>query len=176
VLFGEVAGIADADDAVRRVMPDDEGRKGDRGRNRFQRPRGHVDDQPPDLATADPLKPPGDCFDMPGLAGREGGEDFMHEDSKFVAQQRPLHPALCDLLAAHVAMETINFVHTGSLFTISKTMAVYLPTMEIGFNYVLRLPGCSACGSHAERDDKELFFGFEMLAQPQTVSKVLKRT
>src|SRR6201982_1211609 len=33
VLFGEVAGIADADDASRRVMPEDEGGKGDRGRN-----------------------------------------------------------------------------------------------------------------------------------------------
>ena len=41
-----------------------------------------------DLAAANPLKPPGDCFDMPGrdisLAGREGGEDFMHEHSKWL--------------------------------------------------------------------------------------------
>ncbi|MGB8899024.1 MAG: hypothetical protein WCC90_07200 [Methylocella sp.] len=38
VLFGKVAGKADADDASRRVMPEDEGRKADRGRNRFLRP------------------------------------------------------------------------------------------------------------------------------------------
>jgi hypothetical protein len=34
MLFGEVSGIADANNAARGVMPEDEGRKGDRGRNR----------------------------------------------------------------------------------------------------------------------------------------------
>ena len=90
VLFGKVAGIADADDAARRVMPEDEGRKGDRGRDRFQRPRRHVDDQPPDLAAANALEPPGDRFDVPsrniGLARRKGCEDLVHEGSEIVAQ------------------------------------------------------------------------------------------
>lgn len=86
----------------------------------------------------------------------------------------PLHSALCSLVAAHSTMEIINFIHTGSTFTVSKTLAMYLPTMEIGFNDVLRLPGCPACGAHSERDDKELFFGFEMLTQPQAVVKSLK--
>jgi bacteriocin biosynthesis cyclodehydratase domain-containing protein len=95
---------------------------------------------------------------------------------KIKGARLPLHVALCDLIAAHVAMEVINFVHTGSSFTISKTMGIYLPTMEIGFNDVLRLPGCTACGSHPERDDKELFFGFEMLAQTQPIAKALKIT
>lgn len=78
-----------------------------------------------------------------------------------------VHPALIGLVAAHVAMELLNFVFTGSTFTAQKLLGIYLPTMEFAFNDVLRLPGCPGCGSHPERDDKELFFGLEMLAQAQ---------
>jgi bacteriocin biosynthesis cyclodehydratase domain-containing protein len=87
----------------------------------------------------------------------------------------PLHSALVGLIAAHVAMETLNYVYTGGTFTAQKLMAIYLPTMETAFNDVLRLPGCPACGSQSERDDKELFFGFEMLTRPQATNEGQKR-
>jgi len=54
-------------------MPEDEDRKGDTGRNRFQRAGGHVDDQPPHLAAANAFKPPGDRFDVLPVALIDGG-------------------------------------------------------------------------------------------------------
>jgi len=90
VLFGQVAGIADADDASRRVMPEDEGRKGDRGRNRFQRAGGMLmmisRRTSPRRTRSSCQAIPSTCPDI-GLARSEGGEDLVHENSKFVAQQ-----------------------------------------------------------------------------------------
>ena len=67
-------------------------------------------------------------------------------------------PVILGLLAAHTALETLNFALTGSSFTINKVLAIYLPTMEFTFNEVLRNPSCTACSSSSERDDKELYF------------------
>jgi bacteriocin biosynthesis cyclodehydratase domain-containing protein len=77
----------------------------------------------------------------------------------------PVEPALVGTLAGHTAMETINYIFTGSGFTAQKVLAIYLPTMEITFNEVLRVPGCPACGAQSERDDKELYFDVQTLVQ-----------
>lgn len=82
----------------------------------------------------------------------------------------PLEPALVGLLAANAALEVINFVLTGTGFTVGKVLATYLPTMEISVNEVLRVPGCEACGPVPERDDRELFFDVRrLLVDPATV-------
>lgn len=70
----------------------------------------------------------------------------------------PLDETVAAMLAAHAAFAALNFLLTGAEFTIAKVLAIYLPTMEFTFNEVLRLPGCPACGSSPESDDRELYF------------------
>lgn len=70
----------------------------------------------------------------------------------------PMLSALRTTLAGHTALEAVNFINTGSTFTIGKTLGVYLPTMEIAHHEFLRLPGCRACGSLRGRDDSSLYF------------------
>lgn len=72
--------------------------------------------------------------------------------------ERPVLRPLRAVLAGHVALEAVNYLHTGSTFTVDKVLGAYLPTMEIAFNEVLRLPGCADCGTVAGRDDDELYF------------------
>lgn len=62
------------------------------------------------------------------------------------------------VLAGHSALEAVNYLLTGSTFTIGKVLGVYLPTMEIAYQEILRLPGCRACGSLRGRDDTTLYF------------------
>ncbi|MGW1075715.1 TOMM precursor leader peptide-binding protein [Streptomyces sp. NPDC002537] len=66
--------------------------------------------------------------------------------------------AVRSTIAGHSALEAINFLTTGSTFTIGKVLGIYLPTMEIAHQEVLRLPGCRACGSLRGRDDASLYF------------------
>jgi bacteriocin biosynthesis cyclodehydratase domain-containing protein len=74
-----------------------------------------------------------------------------------------IEPALVGLLASHTALEALNFVLTDRAFTMSKVLAIYLPTMEFTFNEVFRVPSCKACSPVAERDDKELYFDLRAL-------------
>jgi hypothetical protein len=60
-------------------------------------------------------------------------------------------------------MEALNFALAGTSFTVGKVLCVYLPTMEFTYNEVLRVPGCTACGSAPERDDRELYFDIRSL-------------
>ncbi|MEU5437990.1 TOMM precursor leader peptide-binding protein [Streptomyces sp. NPDC020719] len=66
--------------------------------------------------------------------------------------------AVRSTIAGHSALEAINFLTTGSTFTIGKVLGIYMPTMEIAHQEVLRLPGCRACGSLRGRDDTSLYF------------------
>jgi bacteriocin biosynthesis cyclodehydratase domain-containing protein len=75
----------------------------------------------------------------------------------------PLEPALTALLASHVALEAINYASTGNGFTVGKVLSVYLPSMEMSFSEVLRVPGCPSCGATAERDAPELYFDLRAL-------------
>jgi bacteriocin biosynthesis cyclodehydratase domain-containing protein len=70
----------------------------------------------------------------------------------------PLLPAVGGLLAGHASLELLNFALTGATFTVGKVLAIYLPTMEISFNEVLRVPGCAGCGTLSDRDGAELYF------------------
>lgn len=67
------------------------------------------------------------------------------------------------ILAAHVALESLNFTVTRSSFTMGKLLSLYIPTMEFVFHDVLRVPTCPACGSLGHRDDRELYFDIRTL-------------
>jgi bacteriocin biosynthesis cyclodehydratase domain-containing protein len=75
----------------------------------------------------------------------------------------PLTRVLETMLASLAAFEALNFLLTDGSFTVGKALAIYLPTFEFSMNEVLRLPGCPACGSAAERDDRELYFDIRAL-------------
>ncbi len=75
-----------------------------------------------------------------------------------VRGEPPVLPAVLGVLGSHLALETTNFVRTGTTFTVEKVLGMYLPTMEIAYSEVLRLPGCRGCGSLTERDDVSLTF------------------
>jgi bacteriocin biosynthesis cyclodehydratase domain-containing protein len=70
----------------------------------------------------------------------------------------PLEAALRHLLIGHTAMEAVNFLTTGSAFTLGKSLCLYLPTMEFTFNDVLRVPGCAACAPTAYAQEPELYY------------------
>lgn len=77
----------------------------------------------------------------------------------------PLDTVLDAMLASLTAFEALNFLLTGTSFTVGKMLSMYLPTMEFAFHEVLRLPGCPACSSTPERDDKELYFDVRTLLE-----------
>ena len=70
----------------------------------------------------------------------------------------PLLSPLAGLLASHLALETLNLVLTGWTFTVGRMLAIHVPTMEISFPDVLRVPGCPGCGSVPERDGEVLYY------------------
>jgi len=75
----------------------------------------------------------------------------------------PITPIVSSILASHAALEVANYSKTGYSFTLGKMLTIFLPTMEFSYNDVLRVPGCSACGSLSERDDTELYFDMKVL-------------
>jgi hypothetical protein len=98
---------------------------------------------------------------------REGGsyERYKHAlaEGRASSAVAPLDAVLNALLGSHVAFEALNHALTGVSFTVGKLLAIYLPTMEFTYNEVLRLPGCPACGSKPERDERELYFELQTL-------------
>jgi bacteriocin biosynthesis cyclodehydratase domain-containing protein len=120
------------------------------------------------LVVAGPMFLPGrtscyECFETRVTMNLRDTDSYLRYKRALVESRvrhgrAPLEPALTRLLEAHLAMETINHHLTGSGFTDQKALCVYLPTMEISFTEVLRLPGCPACAPTLERDDRELFF------------------
>jgi thiazole/oxazole-forming peptide maturase SagC family component len=69
------------------------------------------------------------------------------------------------VLAAHMAMEVANYHYTKMCFTRSKALSIYLPTMEICFNEVLRLSGCPVCGAVPHRDDQQLYYDYQTVLE-----------
>jgi bacteriocin biosynthesis cyclodehydratase domain-containing protein len=69
-----------------------------------------------------------------------------------------LDPVLDAMLGSLMSFEALNFLLTGTTFTVGKALSLYLPTMEFTFNEVLRMPGCPGCGPETYAQDTELFF------------------
>ncbi|WP_217161888.1 TOMM precursor leader peptide-binding protein [Streptomyces sp. AC512_CC834] len=65
---------------------------------------------------------------------------------------------LSSLLASHAALEAVNMAVTGTTSTVGKVLGIYLPSMEMVYSEVLRLPGCPSCGTVPERDGTEVYF------------------
>jgi bacteriocin biosynthesis cyclodehydratase domain-containing protein len=70
----------------------------------------------------------------------------------------PVEGVLGSMLCSHAAWEAMSYATTRHSFTTGKVLAIYLPTMEVSFNDVLRVSGCEDCGPVSERDDRELYF------------------
>lgn len=79
--------------------------------------------------------------------------------------ENPMDPALRGLAASHTAMEALNFLLTESSFTRNKVLSIYLPTMEMLFNEILRVSGCPTCGSVIHRDDNQLYFDMKSILE-----------
>lgn len=80
-----------------------------------------------------------------------------------------IEPALRSLLASHVTLEALNFILTESAFTHNKVLSIYLPTMEIVFNEVLRVSGCATCGAKPQRDDSQHYFDMKTLLEGEVI-------
>lgn len=77
----------------------------------------------------------------------------------------PIEAVICNMVASHAGLEIVNFLQTGYSATVGKILSIFLPTMEFSYSDVLRVPGCNACGSTSERDEKELYFDIRTLLQ-----------
>lgn len=69
-----------------------------------------------------------------------------------------LDPVLEAMIGSLTTFEALNFLLTGTTFTVGKALSVYLPTMEFTFNEILRMPGCPGCGPETYAEDTELYF------------------
>ncbi len=74
-----------------------------------------------------------------------------------------LHKPLINLLVSHLSLEVINYIAFGTSFLRSKVLSIYLPTMEIVFNDVLRLSTCSVCGVVEHKDNSQLYFDYQSI-------------
>lgn len=109
-----------------------------------------------------------ECLDMRVLMNlREAGSYQRYKEA--LAQGRvsgrtaPLDATLASMLAAHTAFEALNVLTTGAGFSLGRMLAIYLPTMEFGFNEVLRVPTCTSCAPAPESHDHELYFDIKTL-------------
>ena len=85
-------------------------------------------------------------------------KDALARADQHSGPRRSVAAAVSSLVAGHLAVETVNLAATGQCTTVGKVLGVYLPTMEVAYSEVLRLPGCTSCGSIPERDGGELYF------------------
>lgn len=84
-------------------------------------------------------------------------KNALSED-RVVEAKAPLQAVLASVAGGLASFEALNYLLTDTTFTFGKVLAVYLPTMELVFNDVVRVPACDACGTRPERDSNELYF------------------
>ena len=104
-----------------------------------------------------------ECLEKRVFMNLREGANYQKYKSAIVAGQirlgtSPMLAPLASLLSAHLVIEVLNFVLTGTTFTVGKMLVIHVPTMEVSFPDVLRMPGCSACGAVPERDGHALYF------------------
>ncbi|MFC5182690.1 TOMM precursor leader peptide-binding protein [Actinomadura harenae] len=87
-------------------------------------------------------------------------------EGRVTAPNVPLDTALAAMLASLTAFEALNFVRTGTSFTVGKMLTLYLPTMEFAFHEVLRSPSCPDCAPVPEQDDTDLYYDIRALLNP----------
>ncbi|MFF9350080.1 TOMM precursor leader peptide-binding protein [Streptomyces sp. NPDC014734] len=104
-----------------------------------------------------------ECFETRvGMNIRESASYQRYKEALATGQVRTGEPALLSAmrttLVGHAALEAINLLAAGSTFSVGKVLGIYVPTMEIAWSDVLKLPGCRGCSSLAGRDDTHLYF------------------
>ena len=104
-----------------------------------------------------------ECLETRVLMNLRDGANYQKYKSAILAAQvefgaPPMLAPFASLLSAHLVIEALNLVLTGTTCTVGKMLAIHLPTMEMSFPEVLRVPGCSGCGAVPERDDRALYF------------------
>ncbi|XVQ15456.1 TOMM precursor leader peptide-binding protein [Spirillospora sp. CA-255316] len=67
----------------------------------------------------------------------------------------PVLAPLRHMLAAYLALETVNLHSTAAAYTTGKTLTIYLPTWEHAVQDLLAVPDCTACGG---AEEEELYF------------------
>jgi thiazole/oxazole-forming peptide maturase SagC family component len=80
-------------------------------------------------------------------------------------QDDPLLAITSNLLATHGTMEILNYISTRCSFTTNKTLSIFLPTMEFIFHDLIRLTACRTCGSLSHRDNTQLYFDYQKIAE-----------
>jgi bacteriocin biosynthesis cyclodehydratase domain-containing protein len=103
------------------------------------------------------------CYETRVLMNLTAADSYLRYKNALAAAavsggRMPLLPALTGLLTSYLALDVVNYAHTGAAFTASKVLAMYLPTWETTVNEVLPVPGCPACGPVSQRDDFALHF------------------
>ncbi|MBB5805286.1 bacteriocin biosynthesis cyclodehydratase domain-containing protein [Saccharothrix ecbatanensis] len=103
------------------------------------------------------------CFEKRVLMNLTGADAYLRYKRALATAavsggRMPLLPALTGLLTSYLALEVVNYAHTGAAFTAGKVLALYLPTWETTVNEVLPVPGCPECGTVSRRDDSALYF------------------
>lgn len=98
-------------------------------------------------------------------AGYQRYKEALIKQFGHIGFRETVNPVLVSLLASHLAMEIMNYQLTKTCFTKAKALSIYLPTMEINFNEVLRLSGCHICGAVPHRDDHQLYFDYQSLLE-----------
>lgn len=110
-----------------------------------------------------PIGPCFDCFETRLMMNLRESASYQHYKNALAmgcvyTQPMMISPSLVGLLAAHVALETLNVVLTRSAFTRHKVLAIYLPTMEMIYHDLFRVAGCQTCGANMSRDEQQLYF------------------
>lgn len=67
------------------------------------------------------------------------------------------------LLSTHASMEILNYCLTGSAFTVNKVLSIYLPTMEIVFHEIFKVPSCKACYPSRTSRIRESYYNLSTL-------------
>ena len=112
-----------------------------------------------------------ECFEKRGmmnlreLTSYQSYKKALLENNVKVQYERGLLPAVKKLLLSHTLMEIVHYISTNTGFTNGKVFSIYLPTMEINFNEVLRVASCRTCGSSWQRDNKQIYFDFHTLLE-----------
>ncbi|MFE0100724.1 TOMM precursor leader peptide-binding protein [Streptomyces sp. NPDC059009] len=105
------------------------------------------------------------CFETRVVMNLREGAAYQRYKKALASAEGPLAEhgdggtgVLTSLLASHTALEALNMAVTGATSTVGKVLGIYLPSMEMVYSEVLRLPGCPSCGTVPERDGTEVYF------------------
>ena len=66
------------------------------------------------------------------------------------------YSSLSAIKIGHLGAELMRWMKDGSCFTRNRIFSIYVPTMEVTYHPILRVPRCRSCGVQTGRDSYEL--------------------